>query len=728
MGVVVVSIVGSLLLLFDYLLRTANTFSCVGTKPCYLWTRVERAEVEQEPAADDRRPTKGRKASKEQQLFACSVVVLLSSVLVVAAALVTDQWSTNRVHVCHTTDCERHAVELTRRLVSTAGPCDDWSSFVCSTWRSEHPGAESALEDAAMHWSSRVASVVPEQVYYSSEARKAVHAIVACLDRSRENATESKQTLLEFLDRRTRDAKATSYHRDGSNESILAVVSLVAEVIDYAVNWMLPLLFNAALMTIHGSPRGRIIVLFPSELVPIWFKIVTEQRQHGTYDSTWKYITRATAGRTTYFDLDNGADIAEDVLGSLHNVTVLEPESSVVVTVGKFGKTLGLPPGKNLARAFRQTFAVSPEIEEDDVIFMSHRRLLATLVTLVDSHGANALIAFIRWWVLVIVGFLADSRSIRKHASDRDINEVMTLMCTTEVEATHGLALNAADKENFEEEELDGLREALENIKSTLEIGISRLVYLEDRAKEIIIAHLKSIKTELWGDVDDLKEGNESFPALADFPVADGPFLRYWLSIREHALSLNSALRYRLPYVQRRTMPNTLFRYEPFSKTVVLNHAALTAPYYYSAGTKAMLYGGIGFWYARTLVQALDYDPEGLFTPEYEKMGRQPSVTFNGKGVLKQCSDGAFYRDDFPEMAAMEVAHAALQRDDDHNRLPGAETLTPDHIFFMTLCYGSCRTEGKSRFSPSCNRAVLKSHIFAKLLRCKPKPILCGYF
>ncbi|KAL1471463.1 hypothetical protein MTO96_023616 [Rhipicephalus appendiculatus] len=491
---------------------------------------------------------------------------------------------------------------------------------------------------------------------------------------------------------------------------------------------MLPLLFNVALMTTHGPPRGRVIVLFPSELVPIWFKIVAEQRQYGTYDSTWKYISRATVGRTAHFDLGNGADIAEGVLGSLHNATVFEPESSVVLTVSKLGKTLGLPPGKNLARAFSQTFEVSPEVDEDDVVFVSHRGLLATLVTLVESHGANALTTFVRWWVLVIVGFLADTNSIRKHASDRDINEVMTLVCTTEVEATYGLALSTADKENFEEEELDGLREALENIKNTLVMGISRLVYLEDKAKEVIIAHINSIKTELWGDVDNLKEGNESLPAFADFPVVDGPFLGYWLSIREHARSLNSALRYRLPYMQRRTMPNTLFRYEPFTKTVVLNHAALTAPYYYSSGTKAMLYGGIGFWYAKTLVQALDYDREGLFTPEYEKNGRRLSAPFNGKGVLQHCSDGFFYKDDFPEMAAMEVAHAALQRDDDHNHLPDAETLNTDHIFFMTLCYGSCRTEGKRRFSPSCNRAVLKSRIFSRVLRCKPKPRLCGYF
>ncbi|KAH8023805.1 hypothetical protein HPB51_018024 [Rhipicephalus microplus] len=493
---------------------------------------------------------------------------------------------------------------------------------------------------------------------------------------------------------------------------------------------MLPLLFNVALMTTQGSPRGRLIVLFPSELVPIWLKIVTEQRQYGTYDSTWKYISSATVGLTTHFNLDNGADIAEDVLGSLHNATVFEPESFVVITIGKLGEILGLPLGRNLSRAFGQTFAVSPEIDDDDTVFVSHRGLLATLVALVKSHGAIALTAFIRWWVLVIVGFLADTDFIRKHASDREINEVMSLVCTTEVEATYGLALSTADKENFEEEELDGLREALENIKNTLVLGISHLVYLEDRAKELIMAHIRSIKTELWGDLDNLKEGNESLPAFADFPVADGPFLRYWLSIREHALSLSSALRYRLPYVQRRTMPNTLFRYEPFSNAVVLNHAALTAPYYYTAGTKAMLYGGIGFWYARTLAQALYIGPESVFVPEYAKTGGRPWAALNDKGLLKRCSDGLFYNDDdgFPEMAAMEVAHAALERDDDHNRLPGAETLDTDHIFFMTLCYGSCRAEGGRRFSPSCNRAVLNSRIFARVLRCKSKPRLCGYF
>ncbi|KAH6920140.1 hypothetical protein HPB50_028873 [Hyalomma asiaticum] len=490
----------------------------------------------------------------------------------------------------------------------------------------------------------------------------------------------------------------------------------------------LPLLFNAALLTLHGPPRERVIVLFPSELVPVWIKVINEQRVYGTYDSTWKYISDTIAGRATHFDLNSGAVIAEDVLGSLHNATLFEPESPVVVTIGKLGETLGLPPGKSLVQAFRDTFVVSPEIDEADMVLVSHRGLMVAISSLVSAHGADALIAFVRWWVLVIVGFLADSSSISERASDRDVNEVMTFVCTTEVEATYGFALNMAYKENFDEEELDGLREALENVKNTLVQGISRLIYLEDRAKETITAHLKSLKTELWADSDNLKEGNESYPTFADFPVAEGPFLTYWLAVREHALSLNSAIRYRLPYVQRRTMSNTLFRYEPFSKTIVLNHAALTAPYYYSSGTKAMFYGGIGFWYAKTLVQTLDYELEDLFATLDEKIGQRPSAAFNGKGVLKRCSDGFFYRDEYAEMAAMEIAHAALQRDDDHYRLPGAETLDTDHVFFMTMCYGSCRTEGKSRFSPGCDRAVMQSRIFAKVLRCQSKPKLCGYF
>ncbi|XP_070394228.1 endothelin-converting enzyme 2-like [Dermacentor albipictus] len=684
--------------------------------------------AEPESVDDSRRPKQVRKASREQQLFTCSVVVLLFSALVVTAALVTGHWSASRVRVCPTTDCQRHATELTRRLVGAASPCDDWSRFVCSAWENEHPGADSALDDAAMHWSSRMASVVPEQVYYPPEARKAVHAIVSCLDRSLENATESTQVMLDFLDRRIRETKAMSDRRTGSDQPYPAVASLMAEVVDYAVNWMLPLLFNVALLAVHGPPTGRIIVLFPSELVPVWLKVVTEQRQRGTYDSTWKYISRATIGRTTHFDLDNGADIAEDVLSSLHKVTEFEPEASAVVTIGKLGKILGLPPGKNLVQAFSQTFVVSPEIDENDVVFVSHRRLLVTLTALVDSHGADALIAFMRWWVLVIVGFLADSNSTRQHASDRDTNEMITLVCTTEVEATYGLALNRADKENFEEEELDSIRKALENIRNTLVQGISRLVYLEDSAKENITVHLKSLKTELWSDVDNLKEGNESLPVFADFPVADGPFLKYWLAIREYARSLKSAQRYRLSYVQRRTTPNTLVHYEPFSKTVILNHAALTPPYYYPEGSKAMFYGGIGFWYAKTLVQALDYEYEGLFTPEDEDAAVLPSPVYKGKGLLKRCSDGFFHRDEFPDMAAMEVAHAALQRDDDYNRLPGAETLDTDHIFFMTLCYGACRAEGKNRFSPTCDRAVMKSPIFIRLLRCKSELKLCGYF
>ncbi|KAK8787643.1 hypothetical protein V5799_022575 [Amblyomma americanum] len=535
-------------------------------------------------------------------------------------------------------------------------------------------------------------------IFFPPGARAAVRAVIACLDRSSENANDSLSALLEFLEERTREARAAT--------APPSVAALVEEVAYYAVNWMLPLLFNTALVAAHDAPRGRALVLFPSDLVTIWLKIVTEQRTHGTYDSLWKYLSRATSSHGTHFDLDAGADIAEDVLSTLDSIE-FEAEVSVVVTVGKLGAALGLPPGEDLVKGFRRAFPVSPAIDVDDVVFVSHRKILGILASLITVHGARPLTEFVRWWVLLVVGFLSDSTFIREHADVREVSEVMTLVCTTETEATHGLALNTAHKERLDEDQLGSLRKALDNVKSTLVLSIDHLSYMSDRAKETMSDQLKDVRAELLGDVNAMRQDNGSVTLFGDLPDVEWPFLRYWVSARTRIRSLDSGVRYRLPYLQRRTVPATLVRYEPFSRRVVVSAAALAAPYYYAQGTKAMFYGGIGFLYAKALLQAIDYPP----------------------AVLKQCGpSGRLLRDEFPDMAAMEAAHAALQRDNDHYRLPKMETLDTDHVFFMTLCFGSCRASGKSRFSHSCNRAVMRSRMFAHVLRCQSQANLCHYF
>ncbi|KAH9383150.1 hypothetical protein HPB48_023974 [Haemaphysalis longicornis] len=606
--------------------------------------------------------------------------------------------------VCETADCERHAAELTARLASAVTPCRDLSSFVCSAWRSEHPGAESARQDAALHWSSRMADLVPQQVLTSTDASKAVRAITACLDRSRENASDSTTALLRFLETRSRDSANYNY----------SVADLFEEVIDYAVNWMLPLLFNFALVPKPTVPRSRMLVLFPSDLVTVWVKVVVDQASKGTYNSLWQYLDRVSSNKTTHFDLDAGANIAESVLTSLARIIDSVPEVPEVMTVAELGTILGVPQGENLLKGLRRTFNVTPPIGLDDAVFVPHRKYLGTLASLIEQHSAQALVEFLRWWVLLIAGFLADSEFIREHQRNSEVNEMMTFICTAEIEAAYGFALTTADWNNIEEDETCALRQALANVKNTLLLSIGHLLNHNGSA-QTLLSHVESIATEFLGHANFTSAANLS---LFNGIVWEGhTFFGSWLSLGSHLQALkDTALKYQLPYVQRRTMPGTLMYYDVVSHKVFVRPAALAAPYYYRQGTKAMLYGGVGFLYAKELVRALSYLPKELSDGS--------NLSFAFQAFSRMCDGCALDID----MAAMEAAYVALQRDNDHYVLPGMESLKPDHIFFMTLCFGTCRIQGRNRYSPDCVRATRNSRLFDHVFRCHLRKTLCSYF
>ncbi|KAL1435157.1 hypothetical protein MTO96_011085 [Rhipicephalus appendiculatus] len=171
---------------------------------------------------------------------------------------------------------------------------------------------------------------------------------------------------------------------------------------------------------------------------------------------------------------------------------------------------------------------------------------------------------------------------------------------------------------------------------------------------------------------------------------------------------------------------NTLPGYVSYSyvtNVVNIAMAAIAEPAYYPHGTMAMLHGGVLFLFATQLVKAIDgqglrWTSNGTLvdslvtdSTKREFLERDSCLSNVGKSI-------------FPEIPAAAIAYAALKMSHVRN---GSEPLAlsgklpEDKVFFMTLCFLSCKSTG--RWDPlglDCNKVAQNSPVFAEAFNCPP--------
>ncbi|KAH7946152.1 hypothetical protein HPB49_020701 [Dermacentor silvarum] len=148
---------------------------------------------------------------------------------------------------------------------------------------------------------------------------------------------------------------------------------------------------------------------------------------------------------------------------------------------------------------------------------------------------------------------------------------------------------------------------------------------------------------------------------------------------------------------------------------------SLDPPFFYHNGTTAMLYGGLGFLFARCLFFALDVvaqiaDATNRNTPVADESGHlEKAVRCQQPEVDQETL--------YPFLPALEVAHAAYKKalnGSQDARLKGMEQYSGEQVFFLTMCHTLCEEDGRgSAWSPACNAAAREFEPFAKAFGCE---------
>lgn len=308
-------------------------------------------------------------------------------------------------------------------------------------------------------------------------------------------------------------------------------------------------------------------------------------------------------------------------------------------------------------------------------------------------------------------------------------SEYAPITCAQEVASTYGLLVRYQWAPKFLSKERSRIDSTFFSIIRATESKISSSPWLDGSAKRAFISRLRGIRATLWPEVSDF-EG--LYNLYSRFPKLAPTFFHYWVTTREQLQQMigtenrQKILRYPTRF------SGDLYHYEYMLNSIVMKLPSMAAPFYYTKGTHSMIYGGVGFLYAKEVVRSFDQvavcssrewnvsvlrmskDSEGMYT---EKTFCRPSIPRKSPCVSGWREDGSI----FPEVPALEVTYAAYQEAVSASRELSPinrRSCTAEQMFFITICRATCRSGEYQATSEVCNIAVKSFEPFSKAFNC----------
>ncbi|KAK8787473.1 hypothetical protein V5799_022749, partial [Amblyomma americanum] len=313
--------------------------------------------------------------------------------------------------------------------------------------------------------------------------------------------------------------------------------------------------------------------------------------------------------------MERSGDVQSSIMGDLSKAVVdasrpsAKPWLGDVRGLARFVYPLG---PKDWLRALQSAFGAegtgtaSAPVKLDDRVYVSDVALLDTVESLFWNHSAADVAAHTSWWVAQILAPLASEAVFSAVRTVEFFGALaQALMCAMQVESVYNVLLAVLERERLEADaraKLAHLFERLQSVALKKAISSSRI---GDAALTALFSAARSWKTVLWpedsGDSRSLEDMLQALYGNVSVNPSNGVFFELWLSSRRALRrSLGTAARDNATRVFRADH-FSMASHDPIRHVVSLCTAVLASPFYADDGTAAMLYGGVGFLFAREL-------------------------------------------------------------------------------------------------------------------------------
>ncbi|XP_077544616.1 endothelin-converting enzyme 1-like [Haemaphysalis longicornis] len=241
--------------------------------------------------------------------------------------------------------------------------------------------------------------------------------------------------------------------------------------------------------------------------------------------------------------------------------------------------------------------------------------------------------------------------------------------------------------------------------------------WLDHNTKATAVEKLEKVRTTLWPG-ETFTSSDELTRVYSSFPENASSFADFWIESRRNLRELFGSPEGYGTQKLARSYAQPYLSYLHVANLVSISIGALSAPAYYPNGTKAMLYGGFGYWYAKHLLRSVDedgvkVDPRRRVVTSWVANATQEAF---GARVLRCLGDGDSI---FPEIPALEVAFSAFQAARTSGDALVSRNFTEEQIFFLTACHMSCAFSAEDNlYGGDCNKAVRNFKPFAEAFDC----------
>ncbi|KAH6946724.1 hypothetical protein HPB50_014764 [Hyalomma asiaticum] len=674
-------------------------------------------------------------------LKVATIPTLIAFAFVVGSTIILTYWlgSDNKAEsnlYCESDDCHHHEALIGARLNRSMDPCADFSAFVCSAWMASDAyshGSLSTQQDVVRTWSTRFDSLLNAGYAHVEASKKALGMLELCKNRPNETVPNSIQALRKFMDERNLSWPKKS----NSNIEPLAVL------LDLDINWAMPLWFHVRFLP-KLSSRERVVVIGRAASITNQLRFHRKLVYSGAFFDYWRkhYELLAPPGALPAAEAESKrletvqTFVLQELVEASRTVSVMEIQlKSIEINVTKISSSEWIDLLNNNLR-------VRPALTGEDQVIVTNDALLYAIDKITRTHKNGELLENIAWLFLQVVGPIADftllvpgQASAANAPGDRTekASAEEAAFCTSQVEWTYRfLIISLYTHAKFPSDERKVLDARLRVVRESALDKVGRATRLDRLSKQRARMKLNETLMLLWPPEDLIRESSISI-MYADFPKTDTTFARLWIRLRESSHKLSQNTMYADALHMPRNLALPLLDYDYILNTVRISVQALSAPVFYSQGTPAMFYGGLGFLYASQLVRGLDRHGLRINSSGHINGLWLSSAWRHAVNDVDKCLGG--YLTHFPEIPALEISYDALERalgqtSDSHQRL--RDGFTERQRFFITLCFLMCSRPGSVSMG-DCNKAVMNFPPFAREFGClvksrmrPPKP--CPFF
>ncbi|KAK8768292.1 hypothetical protein V5799_015243 [Amblyomma americanum] len=657
-----------------------------------------------------------------------TTLLFVAILLLVLLILAVSRRNGDGMKVCGTRGCVQHAVAL--GIDKSRGPlaCEDFSTFICPSWKLGDVDVVTTVNaQAVLLWVISVEKMSMDAYEREAVVNRPLSMMRDCMHRPGDDS-DSLMSLLELVDR-SRFAWPTL--DDGHRPPITDYSRPLQLLLELSVLWQLPLWFR-----IHVLPaktplqRGRAVVLSPSALSAIWHglhqTLLLYEEAYSIYlsffnNSIFKY--RPPSESFASF-LTTGVNVQTQVLGHLSSAfhdTYKQPRLVEIRSLPTWIRKVG---AEEWAKALGSVFGTHQNITVSDLLLATNENMLKAADSIFNAFTAQDVFFHTIWWFVQSVGAATSNKlflTLNEHPSGKYFQRII---CFDHVSTTYNALLASIHKTLLSPPERLSIVGLLENVRAVALEKLRSYATLNATTRKVLAVVLENMSTVLWPDDDFGRPGGFQQFYGKPYRGKDGFFGEWrWsrLQIQNRSKTLFTSKEYVAAAEVYSFVDNRLVSYNPILNTMSVSMAALRPPFYYKDGTSAMTYAGLGYIYAQEIFEALD----------------MLTHLFNGGTVMKPtdapdtaafwnaswCPASINNRFTYPELPALDVAYTAYVKfKDGASDLPlkGLPHFRPEKIFFATFCHCSCYFDPSKRVKVSqvCKAAAQNFDPFSSAFSC----------